>query len=157
MAEANNAVFCNGRHNSALNLDVFDVHGKFDLVYIDTPYISQKGVGVDYLSFYHFLEGLVNYSKCPQMIDYRTKHKRLKGSNCIWTDQKRILSGFERLFSKFRDSIIVVSYRADGIPSIGQLTALLAKYKPSVEGLRRKNYKYVLSTNNSEEVLLIGS
>jgi hypothetical protein len=51
---------------------------------------------------------------------------------------------------------LVISYRADGIPSIGQLRALLGKYKPNVEELRRKNYKYVLSTNNSEEVLLIG-
>jgi len=156
VSEANEAVFCNGQQNKAVNLDVFDVHGKFDLVYIDTPYISKKGVGVDYLGFYHFLEGLVNYSKWPQMIDYKTKHKRLKGSSCVWTDKKRILSAFDRLFKKFKDSIMVISYRADGIPSIEELIALLKKYKPNVEELRRKNYKYVLSTNNSEEVLLIG-
>jgi len=157
VGEANNAVFSNGRHNRALNLDVVDVDAAFDLVYIDTPYISQKGVGVDYLDFYHFLEGLVNYPQWAQMIDYGTKHKRLKASKSIWTDQNRILSGFDRLFSKFRDSILVISYRADGIPSIGQLKALLGKYKLNVEESRRKNYKYVLSTNNSEEVLLIGT
>lgn len=156
VAEANKGVFCNAQKNKAVNLDIFDVHGKFDLVYIDTPYISQKGVGVDYLGFYHFLEGLANYSKWPQMVDYKTKHKRLKGSNCVWTDKKNILSAFDRLFKKFRDSIMVISYRADGIPSVDELIALLKKYKPNVEELRRKNYKYVLSTNNSEEVLLIG-
>lgn len=156
VAEANEAVFCNSQQNNAVNLDVFDVHGKFNLVYIDTPYISQKGVGVDYLGFYHFLEGLVNYSKWPQMVDYKTKHKRLKASSCIWTDKKRILSAFGRLFNKFRDSIMVISYRSDGIPSVDELIALLKKYKPNVEELRRKNYKYVLSANNSEEVLLIG-
>jgi hypothetical protein len=31
-----------------------------------------------------------------------------------------------------------------------------AKTKPRGWYLKRKNYKYVLSTNNSEEVLLIG-
>jgi len=156
VAEANQAVFSNGRQNKALNLDVFDIEGQYDLVYIDTPYISQKGVGVDYFGFYHFLEGLVNYSKWPEMIDYKTKHKRLKGDGSVWTDKSKIASAFDRLFKKFKDSIIVVSYRSDGIPSVNELVALLKRYKPNVEELKRKNYKYVLSTNNSEEVLLIG-
>ncbi len=156
VTEANRAVFCNGWQNKALNLDVFDVQGKFDLVYIDTPYISKKGVGVDYPGFYHFLEGLVNYSKWPEMIDYKTKHKRLKGSSSPWIDKNRIASAFDRLFEKFRDSIIVVSYRGDGIPSIQQLVHLLRKYKCEVSEVKRRNYKYVLSSNDSEEVLLIG-
>ena len=156
VAEANQAVFCNGRKNKALNLDVFDIEGNFDLVYVDTPYISRKGVGVDYLGFYHFLEGLVNYSKWSGMIDYKTKHKRLRKKSSIWTDKNTIFTAFDKLFERFKDSILVVSYRSDGIPSIGELIALLKKYKPNVEELRRRNYKYVLSTNHSEEVLLIG-
>ena len=154
--EANQAVFSNGRQNKALNLDVFDIEGNFDLVYIDTPYISQKGVGVDYLGFYHFLEGLVNYSKWSEMIDYGTKHRTLKRTDSVWTDKNRISVAFDKLFNKFKDSILVVSYRSDGIPSINELAALLKKYKPEVEELKRKDYKYVLSTNQSEEVLLIG-
>jgi len=156
VAEVNQAVFSNGRQNKALNLDVFDIQGEYDLVYIDTPYISRKGVGVDYLGFYHFLEGLVNYSKWPEMVDYKTKHKRLKQNPSVWTDKNRILSAFDRLFSKFRESILVVSYRADGIPLIDELVRLLKKYKKTVEETKRKNYKYVLSINNSEEVLLVG-
>jgi len=156
-AEANRAVFCNGRQNKALNLDVFDVQGSFDLVYIDTPYISKKGTGVDYLDFYHFLEGLVNYPQWAAMIDYNTKHKRLQRKPCIWCDKEMILSAFDKLFHKFRDSIIVVSYRADGMPSIGELSEVLRRYKPTVNETRRERYKYVLSTNHSEEVLLIGT
>jgi len=156
VAEANQAVFCNGRQNKALNLDVFDVEGEFDLVYIDTPYISRKGIGVDYLGFYHFLEGLVNYSKWSNMIDYRTKHRRLREKPSVWTDKTKIFTAFDRLFDKFKDSILVISYRSDGIPSISKLITLLKKYKSNVEELERKNYKYVLSTNHSEEVLLIG-
>lgn len=154
--EANQAVFSNGRQNTALNLDVFDIEGNFDLVYIDTPYISQKGVGVDYLGFYHFLEGLVNYDKWSEMIDYGTKHRTLKRTDSVWTDKNRIRVAFDKLFNKFKDSILVVSYRSDGIPSITELAALLKKYKSEVEELKRKDYKYVLSTNQSEEVLLIG-
>jgi adenine-specific DNA methylase len=154
--EANQAVFSNGRENKALNLDVLDLQEDFDLVYIDTPYISRTGIGVDYFGFYHFLEGLVNYSQWPSMIDYKTKHKRLKASRSVWTDKNGIHSAFERLFEKFRDSILVISYRADGIPSVGELVELLKKYKRNVQELDRTPYKYVLSVNNSAEVLLIG-
>lgn len=154
--EVNLAVFSNGKQNRALNLDVFNIEGKFDLVYIDTPYISQKGGSVDYFGFYHFLEGLVDYSNWGGMIDYRTKHKRLKGNGSVWINKNQIHSAFNKLFEKFKDNILVVSYRSDGIPSIAELENLLKKYKPNVEELKRKSYKYVLSTNHSEEVLLIG-
>ena len=72
-----------------------------------------------------------------------------------WNDKKKITSEFDQLFSKFRDSILVVSYRSDGIPSIETLIQLLKRYKLYVTEIDRRNYKYVLSTNNSEEVLLI--
>lgn len=157
--EANRAVFSNGRENRCLNTDVFEVEGIYDLVYIDTPYISRNGVGVDYLGFYHFLEGLVHYEYWPEMINNRTKHKCLKGQDniAIWTDKKRIHLAFDRLFQKFQDSILVVSYRSDGIPSVEELVAILKKYKQNIQEIKRKNYKYVLSTNHSEEILLIGT
>jgi len=154
--EANNAVFSNRQSNHALNLDIFDVKGDFDLVYIDTPYISRKGVGVDYLSFYHFLEGLVNYENWPDMIDYKTKHRKLKSKPSVWIDKNKIHSAFNKLFEKFQDSILVISYRSDGIPSIEELEDLLSKYKRTIHEIKRKDYKYALSTNELEEVILIG-
>ena len=155
VTEANQAVFSNCLQNKAINLDVFDIEGDFDLVYIDTPYISKKGVGVDYFGFYHFLEGLVGYSEWGKMIDYRTKHKKLRGDKDPWIDKNRIYSAFERLIKKFADSVLVISYRSDGIPSVRELINLLKKYKSDVEELTRKNYKYVLSNSDSEDVLLI--
>lgn len=155
--EANNAVFSNGKQNRALNLDIFDIEGDFDLVYIDTPYISKKGVGVDYLGFYHFLEGLVNYENWPDLIDYRTKHKRLKSKPSVWVDKNKIYSAFDKLFEKFQDSTLVISYRSDGIPSINELADILRRYKRFIHEIKRKDYKYALSTNEIEEVLLIGA
>lgn len=154
--EANVAIFSNEKQNEALNLDVFEIEENFDLVYVDTPYISQQGVGVDYLDFYHFLEGLVNYPQWTKMIDYKTKHRRLKRNASVWVDKNQIHQAFDKLFKKFRKSILVVSYRSDGIPSIRELQDLMNKYKSDVIELKRKNYKYVLSHNHSEEVLLIG-
>ena len=156
VAEANKAGFSNGQSNKAYNYDVFDVPGHFDLVYIDTPYLSYKGTGVDYLDFYHFLEGLVNYSNWDRLVDYQTQNRRFKNGKSVWNNKNEIHAAFDKLFRKFQDSILVISYRADGIPSIEELISILRKYKGKVIEVQRKKYKYVLSQNHSEEVLLIG-
>jgi len=133
------------------------VPGEYDLVYIDTPYISKRGVAVDYLGFYHFLEGLTTYDDWSKHIDRRSKHRRFKSRPSEWTDKNRIHRAFDRLFSKFQNSIIVVSYRSDGVPSESELLSMLKKYKSDVRVEHFGQYKYVLSTNSkSEEILLIG-
>ena len=137
--EANRAVFDNGQHNRALNLDGCDVPGDFELVYIDTPYISKSGVAVDYLDFYHFLEGLTMYDEWEQYIDHDSKHRRLQRQPSEWTDKKRIHAAFDRLFQRYQDSILVVSYRSDGIPSGDELVFLLKKYKARVRVERAKS------------------
>jgi len=157
--EANSAVFSNGRTCQALNMDAVEVPDDYDLVYIDTPYISRKGIGVDYRGFYHFLEGLVHYKDWPDMVDYRSKHRRLKPAESPWTDPKRIHEAFRALFSRFAGSTLVVSYRSDGIPSPEKLAEMMraVKGKVSLYALNGK-YTYVLSKNRkSTEVLLIGT
>ena len=121
----NNAVFNNGRENKAMHSDVFDVGVKKDLVYIDTPYITKSGVGVDYLDFYHFLEGLVQYDEWPSLIDVAAKHKKMKNTKSVWCDKEKIYGAFEQLFEQFSDSILVVSYRDDGVPTIDELVTML--------------------------------
>jgi len=61
--EGNKAVFSNGYNNLVSNSDVFDLDLKADLVYIDTPYISSRKSGVNYVDFYHFLEGIALYEQ----------------------------------------------------------------------------------------------
>ena len=156
--EANQAVFDNGQTNRALNFDAVNVPGEYDLVYIDTPYISKRGVAVDYLSFYHFLEGLAMYDDWEKCIDYKSKHRRLKPRPSDWTDKNQIYGAFDRLFQRYQNSIIVVSYRSDGIPSESELLSLLKRYKRKVRVEHFGQYKYVLSTNSkSKEILLIGT
>lgn len=156
--EANRAVFDNGQTNSALNHDVLEIPPEYDLVYIDPPYISGRGVATDYRDFYHFLEGLTIYDLWGEQIDYRSKHRRLKRQPSIWTDKTQIVDAFDRLFAHFKDSILVVSYRTDGIPSIATLVELLSRYKQHVAVEHYGKYQYVLSTNqHSGEMLLIGT
>jgi len=156
VTEANQAVFDNGRTNQALNVDALEVPGTYDLVYVDTPYISERGEGVDYRDFYHFLEGLTMYDTWKAHIDYHSKHRRLKRSPSLWTDKSRIYCAFDQLFRYYQDSILLVSYRSDGIPSPEEILTLLKRYKRDVRVEWFGQYKYVLSTNHrSEEILFI--
>ncbi len=158
LAEANEAVFDNGQKNYAYNFDAIDVPGEYDLVYIDTPYISKNGIAVNYLDFYHFLEGLALYDEWENHIDRKSKHLRFKPRKNDWTDKNKIHNAFYRLFQRYRNSIIVVSYRSDGIPSESELVSILREFKPNVRVERFGQYKYVLSNNSdSEEILLIGT
>lgn len=156
--EAHSAIFSNGYSNNAFNFDAFEVPGKYDLVYIDSPYIAKSGVGVDYRDFYHFLEGMTKYDEWESNIDVASKHKRLLPCENVWNDKRKIIDGFDRLFQKFQESIIVVSYRNDGIPSEIELVNLLKKHKQSVTVHHFGTYKYALSKNGeSKEVLLIAT
>ena len=155
--QANRAVFDNGKMCRAHRNEVLDLNNNFDLVYIDTPYISGKGVGIDYFHFYHFLEGICDYYNWQDRIDYSRKHHPLKSQYNRWADKNQILSAFNELIDHFRSSHIVISYRSDGIPSIEQLQKLVKKFKKNCKLVVYQNYKYVLSNNhNSHEILLIG-
>ena len=116
---------------------------------------SPKGVGVDYLAFYHFLEGMVDYDNWAECIDYRSKHRKLKHHKSLWADKSRIHAAFERLFGKFRDSILVVSYRDPGIPSAEELLAMLRRYKGDVLEVNGRDYQYVLSNGQGRELLFV--
>ncbi len=98
------------------------------------------------------------YDEWGKHIDYRSKHRRLKPCASDWTDKKRIYHAFDRLFNRYQRSILVVSYRSDGIPSESELISLLKQYKHHVRVEHFGQYKYVLSTNSeSKEILLVGT
>lgn len=157
--EANASIFSNGKDNIALNYDVFEIPRKtYDLVYVDPPYLSDEGRYVDYYSAYHFLEGLCQYRKWKEMIDYDTCNRRLvtNGNGDKWgKNAEDVERSFDRLFRKFQDSALVVSYMSPGIPSVSELKVLLEQYKKRVF-LHKRSYRYVLSTRlHMHEVLLV--
>jgi len=155
--EANAAVTDSGDVCRAICCDAIEVEPGFDLVYIDTPYINRAGVGVDYRRFYHFLEGLVRYEDWHALIDHRFKHRPLARVNQPWSDPGRCTEMFRGLFARHRGSILVVSYRSDGIPSVDELATVLSEFKRQVRIIDGPLYHYALSTNlRNREVLLIG-
>ena len=159
VGEANQAVFDSGVPCSAVCYDALNVPLQdYDLVYIDTPYVRVNGSGDDYLDCYHFLEGLVDYDGWAARLDYTRKHLPFRHVPMPFVNNGSVQSIFSQLFERYADSIIVVSYRNDGIPSEEELIGLLKEVKTKVRLVRYGNYQYALSPNgNSNEILLIGT
>jgi DNA adenine methylase/adenine-specific DNA-methyltransferase len=91
---------------------------------------------------------------CVPRLDYNSKHRKIKNGKNEWCNKGEIHQAFQKLFDKFRDSILVISYRDDGTPTISELVNMLAEIKQSVD-VKKLDYKYVLSNENSKEVLII--
>lgn len=159
LKEGNQAVFNNNMFNKALNYPILEIpipDDGFDLVYLDPPYISYQGVGVDYRDFYHFLEGICSYDNWEEMIDYKSKHRRLKRIPNKWIDPKHISKSFEKAIAKFHDSKMVISYRDPGTPSVETLEKIMLSYKKNVR-IHTRDYKYVLASkqNSVKEVVFV--
>lgn len=152
-------IFSNGLKNKAICGDVLKIKNKrFDLVYLDPPYArADEKKPKDYRSLYHFLDGLTDYDNWAKKIDLNTKNKRLLKEENLW-DYDSLEHNFDALFSRFKDSIIVVSYGEPGNPPISKIKELLSQYKSKVR-IVKKEYKYRLNCRNGHglyEVLIIG-
>lgn len=154
--EINGAVCESSVQCMATNKDVFEIDGsKYDLIYIDPPYIKKNSTNEsgNYLKCYHFLEGIANYAQWKEILDENTPNKRIGDSFLpnYFTPSQAYYT-FERLISRFQHSIIVISYKYGGLPSIDELTELLKTYKTSVK-VFDKHYKYALNKQNGDAVL----
>lgn len=163
--EINDAVFYSPEVCRAICQDVFDIKtGHYDLVYLDPPYLKKKGEGNEssnYLKCYHFLEGIARYDEWTRIIDRETLNRRIAAAFAPnYFKASDALEVFERLIKKFRGSIIVLSYRYGGTPTIDELSEIMQKYKGHLDVYDR-HYKYALNKQNGDaalnrEYLLIG-
>lgn len=163
--EINHAVFDSHVTCNVSCKDVFTLGSKqYDLVYLDPPYIKKKGESTessDYLRCYHFLEGIANYSQWERLIDSSSINKRIRNDyapNHFLPDDAN--KKFEQLIKKFSKSIVVLSYRYGGTPTIDDLAQLMLKYKSHLK-IFDMHYKYALNKQNGDaalnrEYLLIG-
>ncbi len=163
IAQFNGAVFSNKRRNKAHCKDVFDVDPTgYDLVYIDTPYVSPFS-DCDYTRRYHFVEGFCTYWKGVEILN-STLTKKIRSYPTAFSSKASAADAFNRLFNHFRNSTLVVSYSSNGIPSEDQMVRLLKEYKRKVEvhkALHRyshgnHNHKVGDNNNSVQEYLFIG-
>lgn len=159
--EANEAIFNSRTVCRSTNQSVFEITNvNYDLVYLDPPYLSKPGFNenADYKRCYHFLEGLANYERWDKLIDFDSKNLRFKKQ--IEDDDftsENIIGAFDHMFYKFRNSIIVLSYKEPGLPTVKSLKELMRRYKRTVYSVS-KPYSYALNRKNelTREVLIIG-
>jgi adenine-specific DNA-methyltransferase len=161
--EINKVIFDNHNQCKSLNSSVFELNDLgTELVYLDPPYFRIKGTNEtsNYLNIYHFLEGISKYNEWKNLIDYDAFNLRFKNDLIDNFDKSNIKENLELIFDKYRKSIIVLSYKKGGIPSIEYTKNLLNKFKKRTY-TRSIHYKYALNHQNGDainnrEVLIIG-
>jgi len=154
LKEANRAVFDNGKKHVVTNEDALALEATADLVYLDPPYMNARGVSVDYLGFYHFLEGLTEIEQWPARIDRRRRHLPYQRRESPFFSAKTIVRAFADLFERHRQSTLVVSYRSDGIPSLEELKRMLEALGKRVR-VHEAEHKYALAARATRELVLV--
>jgi len=109
---------------------------------------------------YHFLEGLSCYWK-DRPIMAETKVKKIEKPYTPFSYRKTAVKAFDRLFSQYRESIIVLSYSSNGFPDREELESLLRRYKSTVTAFE-KPHRYHFGTHHRverasvDEYLIVG-
>ena len=157
----NNAVFDNHKTNKSVNGDAMALEvEKPDLVYIDPPYSPLSDN--EYVRRYHFIEGLARDWKGVEIQEH-TKTKKFKSYPTPFSTKNGAYDAFDKLFSKFSDSILIVSYSSNSLPTQEDMVELMKKYKKHVEVVP-VDYKYAFGNqadakthrNSVQEYLFIG-
>jgi DNA adenine methylase len=127
----NEAVFDNGHQNIALNEDAFSVSHSSDLVYLDPPYFSLLSDN-QYVRRYHFVEGIARDWKGVEIQEH-TITKKFKSYDTPFSTKKGTYDAFDRIFEKYRESKILVSYSSNSLPTMDEMIELLSRYKADVK------------------------
>lgn len=142
----NGAVFDNGKLCASRFGDAMDFKTKqADLVYIDPPYYSPLSDN-EYVRRYHFIEGLARDWKGVE-IQQNTLTKKFKSYPTPFSTKNGAADAFDKMFKKFADSILIVSYSSNSQPTQEEMIAIMAKYKHNVEVVPI-DYKYSFGNQN---------
>lgn len=127
----NNAVFNNGSQNLACCGDAMELNASADLVYIDPPYYSPYSDN-EYVRRYHFVEGLARNWKGVE-IQENTKTKKFKNYPTPFSTREGAEKAFDRLFAKYKNSVLIVSYSSNSFPDKETMITLISQYKEHVD------------------------
>ncbi|MDQ6799350.1 MAG: DNA adenine methylase [Acidobacteriota bacterium] len=164
VAVFNDLVFDNGQANVALRGDAFGVPQiDVDLVYMDPPYVPRADDNC-YIKRYHFLEGLASYWREPGTeIVESSRVKKIPKRFTPFSYRSTATEAFEKIFRRFAESTIVLSYSSNGYPDLKTLVSLMKRTKRDVDVVCRE-HRYHFGTHKGvaterklvEEYLIIG-
>jgi len=161
----NEVVFDNAQKNEAVRGDAFEIDvGPVDLVYMDPPYVPRADDNC-YIKRYHFLEGLAScWREEGTEILQSTRVKKIPKRFTPFSYRRTAAEAFDRLFAKFRQSILVLSYSSNGYPDLEVLVGLMRKHKADVNVFERE-HRYHFGTHGNvsgsrvsvREFLIVGT
>ena len=156
----NNAIFNNNKKNKSFNKDIFKLkNNDYDIVYIDPPYCSLYSDN-DYSRRYHFVEGLMT-KWAHVKINENTKTKNFNKFKTPFDSKLTVYQAFDELFSKFKNSTLIISYSSNSLPTFEEMIQILKKYKKNVE-VKKFSHRYSfgnqrngIKNNDVDEYLFI--
>lgn len=162
VTEINRAVFDNGTKSKSFRLDAMNFKKKPDLVYMDPPYYSPLSDN-EYVRRYHFVEGIACDWQGVE-IQWHTKTKKIKNYPTPFSSRLGAHDAFNKLFSHFKESILVISYSSNSQPTLDEMVSLISKYKQNVEiiaidhtySIGNQGSKVEANKNKVQEYLFIG-
>lgn len=128
----NAAVFDNGFENVSVNGDALELpECRPDLVYIDPPYYTPNSDN-EYVRRYHFIEGLARDWRGVE-IQNHTSTKKFRSYATPFSTREGATLAFEKLFSKYKNSLLIVSYSSNSLPGKEEMVELIRRYKQNVD------------------------
>lgn len=160
----NAAVFDNGQQHKARNGDAMTLakpKEQAGLVYIDPPYYSPLSDN-EYVRRYHFVEGLARDWQGVEIQEH-TITKKFKSYPTPFSSRKGAAEAFDLLFKRFSDSVLLVSYSSNSLPTLDEMVSIMSRYK-KVEvvpvdyrySFGNQGHKVGDNKNAAQEYLFIG-
>lgn len=137
-------------------IDASETKSGYDLVYLDPPYVSNKS-DTDYMDRYHFLEGICEYHDWAEKIDHTKSIKSLSKTNAIkeWNHRHYFKDRLFDLIDHHKNSIVVLSYVAEAIPSQDELISFFqSAFSKTV--FATTDLSHALAKTKKTEILIIG-
>ncbi|MGO6705275.1 DNA adenine methylase [Rhizobium leguminosarum] len=140
--------------------NVSSLEAGYDLVYLDPPYVvsSDRRNRDDYWRRYHFLEGLANYSKWNERIDWSSQIRQMSAPKHFteWSRFQRFQEQLFALIESHRKSIVVLSYVKNAHPEDEVIRAFFEATFSRVS-VHSTEHGHALSATRKRELLFIGS
>jgi DNA adenine methylase/adenine-specific DNA-methyltransferase len=156
----NDAVFDNGTSSSARHADIFSIEAsRFDLVYLDPPYVPRSDDNC-YIKRYHFLEGVATYWEGQEIVR-KSSVRKIRKPFTPFSYRRHAHEAFEKLFERFSDSVLVLSYSSNGYPDLSDLMEHMKRFKTRVD-VHEHEHRYHFGThgratrNDVTEYLIVG-
>ncbi|MDC4322066.1 DNA adenine methylase, partial [Acinetobacter baumannii] len=136
----NQSIFDNHQLNISYRKNALDVELPDNcLIYMDPPYYSTCSDN-EYVRRYHFVEGLsLDWKEIE--IQEHTKTKKFKSYPTPFSSRKDVYVAFEKLFEKYKENILLISYSSNSLPNMDEMLIMLRKYKENVDVIPI-DYKY---------------